>query len=143
MLFKEPLCLYSYDIIYTIIFRFRYRCFYIFTAVSQIPGPAIVCILFLNQNFQFFSDHGLFIITCMAVMHFDHLFAASGFFSLCQLSVHGSRLCSLSSGIFEDMSLIKTDAVHKIIGFPEFFLRFLRKAYDHIRCQCRISIHFS
>ena len=65
MLFKETLCLYSYDIIYAIIFGFRYRCFYIFTAVSQIPDLAIFCIFLFNKNFQFFSQHGPFVILCM------------------------------------------------------------------------------
>ena len=54
------------------------------------------------------------------------------------LILHHSCLCTLSSGIFENMHLIEMDPFQILFCESKFFLRFPRKAHDYIGCNGRM-----
>ena len=64
----------------------------------------------------------------------------------CKTAIHGFRnlilhhscLCTLSSGIFENMHLIEMDPFQILFCESKFFLRFPRKAHDYIGCNGRM-----
>ena len=120
--------------------RFADDCTHIFSAVANIPWSAINLNLFLQEKFHFFSDHRLFIFSGTNLMQFEHPVAALRLCRFSQLTIHGCRFCSMSSGIFKNMRLIKMNLLYEFIRFFKILFCFLWKSHNHICCKCRYRI---